>query len=721
MASEVTVSSTPDLVGWTSGPETRGTLTLVWSCVITIFACTWTVLHLNVPGRDEGPLTIVLRKIKWMTINIIFPEFIFAKAVCDLRLALEELREFDENVRENQTILGKWTSSEGWNTHEWSWEFEYPLWAHTLYQLLQLKPPPKGVKQEQPPLWILKALPLAFASSKSESQSDTEAQRPPYSEEPRESSSQTLSSISSFSSDSEVTSIRHNPHVTSSTEHEEASRVQTSEEALTVRFRTVQKWTVVHSYYAQMGGILYQSWTPSRDSPPQYYCCTASMLTARYSLFGYDRERIKNLFRNVILGTRDIGDKSKADWVLKGIAVAQVSWLILSVIVRSILDLPITQLEIATISFAVMAVLSYAANWWKPKDISYPTLLQTPLRSVYIIQGCKDHAQSFMLRLLSPTKVKQSTERIDGESQRVRNDVVWMETNMPLLFTLMAISSLGFGGLHCLAWNFKFPSQAELLCWRVATVVSAGLPALTLGISLVLHFLVTSFTDFALVSSLSRKLEPLNGLQSDFWKYMKEPNWDTFYRDAQSFLIRNPVGLRDWEKQPFEPKLDETHIHRPDWYLYHRCKNVQGHLADFVNKWEEVRRLTPYAARTSRDAWFRMGSATQAYMKAQVLDLWHGYEGFIKSEHGFNIPDLPDRSYIAFMLQAYDETEKEVPRWEKIERNCDRASLILTIVSGVVYTISRLTILVLLFTCLRETPAGVYQVTPWLNLLPNFS
>ncbi|KAG7041283.1 Major facilitator superfamily domain general substrate transporter protein [Colletotrichum scovillei] len=47
MATGAANTSTPDLVGWVAGPETRGTLTLVWSCVITIFACTWTVLHLN--------------------------------------------------------------------------------------------------------------------------------------------------------------------------------------------------------------------------------------------------------------------------------------------------------------------------------------------------------------------------------------------------------------------------------------------------------------------------------------------------------------------------------------------------------------------------------------------------------------------------------------------------------------------------------------------------
>ncbi|GAB1314002.1 hypothetical protein MFIFM68171_04212 [Madurella fahalii] len=66
-----------------------GTLSLVWT---TIFACTWTVLHLNVPGRNESAWRRGLRKTKWITINMLFFEFVFSKAVCDLRLALDELR-----------------------------------------------------------------------------------------------------------------------------------------------------------------------------------------------------------------------------------------------------------------------------------------------------------------------------------------------------------------------------------------------------------------------------------------------------------------------------------------------------------------------------------------------------------------------------------------------------------------------------------------------------
>jgi hypothetical protein len=36
-----------------SSPNTRGTLDILWSCVFTIIACTWTIQHLNIPEQRD--------------------------------------------------------------------------------------------------------------------------------------------------------------------------------------------------------------------------------------------------------------------------------------------------------------------------------------------------------------------------------------------------------------------------------------------------------------------------------------------------------------------------------------------------------------------------------------------------------------------------------------------------------------------------------------------
>lgn len=136
-----TLHMADDVVGWVAGPTERGTLAIIWSCLGTIFACTWTVLHLNIPGYNDTKCEKFLRKVKWMVINILFPEFIFFKAVCDLRLALQDLGELDESIGESL----KWTESNRFSdsggTHEWIWEVEYPPHAPLLYKILRLKLP----------------------------------------------------------------------------------------------------------------------------------------------------------------------------------------------------------------------------------------------------------------------------------------------------------------------------------------------------------------------------------------------------------------------------------------------------------------------------------------------------------------------------------------------------------------------------------------------------
>lgn len=42
------------------------------------------------------------------------------------------------------------------------------------------------------------------------------------------------------------------------------------------------------------------------------------------------------------------------------------------------------------------------------------------------------------------------------------------------------IGGVLFGGVHCLAWNFYFPSQVEATVWRICSVVITSLPLLSI-------------------------------------------------------------------------------------------------------------------------------------------------------------------------------------------------------------------------------------------------
>lgn len=106
---------------------------------------------------------------------------------------------------------------------------------------------------------------------------------------------------------------------------------------------------------------------------------------------------------------------------------------------------------------------------------------------------------------------------------------------------------------------------------------------------------------------------------------------------------------------------------------------------------------------------------------AEELSFWQDYENYVRRTHGIRDPETADHDWITFTLRAYKEAKEEGVWWHEFSGLLDKASLYLTIVSGVIYTVARLIILILLFTCLRETPADVYRVTPWINFLPNIS
>lgn len=83
VASGVNTTNATDsgqLEGWISQPNGRGTFDIIWSSLFTIFLCTWTSLHLNVPTLKEHYWQQCTRKFRWMVQAIMAPEFIVAFA-----------------------------------------------------------------------------------------------------------------------------------------------------------------------------------------------------------------------------------------------------------------------------------------------------------------------------------------------------------------------------------------------------------------------------------------------------------------------------------------------------------------------------------------------------------------------------------------------------------------------------------------------------------------
>jgi hypothetical protein len=96
-------SNSKSMVGYVPAPRSRGTISLLLSCLTTAFLCTWTVLHLDVPRSDNRRTkrASFLMKAAWMATAAILPEVVVARAVAeykDAREVQQELSSVDRGV-----------------------------------------------------------------------------------------------------------------------------------------------------------------------------------------------------------------------------------------------------------------------------------------------------------------------------------------------------------------------------------------------------------------------------------------------------------------------------------------------------------------------------------------------------------------------------------------------------------------------------------------------
>ncbi|KAH0428848.1 hypothetical protein CcaCcLH18_08835 [Colletotrichum camelliae] len=648
-ATKTNNATSEERVGWREGPNTRGTLNLVWSCGVTIFACTWTVMHLNVPSTEDTTMQRFLRRVKWMAINIVFPEFILSKAICDLRQALNELRQFDENLPKVTHQLTNIIRHEGGlqrdeepKVYQRSWKVEYPPYYKILYRFLRLEMPgsqatttsshdgtddliPSKVHQ------ICQTLGCNRKHSLSSNPNDT-TQRIPF-DNPKTPASEEVSAENS---------------------HQESSLSRNKTTGSFAGVEYPREWTVVHSYYAQMGGILTSEETSSPHG--RFQPLTATYLTSRYEWDAGSEHPLKHLE----LSQEDIQDKSKADFFLKGFAVLQITWLVLNVAVRAVTRLHVTQLEIATVAFAVMATLTYLASWWKPKDISTATKIHH-----YCHWRWNKKSETFPIVQISDWfrkpvyTVKKGCDFNLHEARRVPNDLTWMGDEGSAMVLLLSTSSLFFGGLHCIAWNFEFPSQAELIAWRTGCAIIALLPGIALAASTLSIRLETKRYDKRCEKILTEEFNKLPTMSHDWWKRLLDPCFMDLDRQVLlRYIVSINAGIKTWIQLFSEtpPQRQGAFCHGSqlcnsfDYFTFHR------HYRDFRRQWTKFLKngnLKPDEMESWRHA-FTVIARCWKDLGPSFPELWRRFEMFVSESCNDRTLDTQDSIYFNKLLDAFD-------------------------------------------------------------------
>jgi len=219
------------------------------------------------------------------------------------------------------------------------------------------------------------------------------------------------------------------------------------------------------------------------------------------------------------IAVRQLEALNRGDFLAKALALVQVTYLMIQLIARKLDGLPSAQLEIAALAFSASSMITYILCWNRPQGVESihimklnralseseiaqlaahgPQYLWTKFRSTYKfekeldLEPIPNDGMPYISRLmLIPQAVLSATGRND--------EIISLAIGALLGGTL-------FGGLHCLAWNFHFPTSGEALAWRICSVITSTLPSLSVGSGQLYRlcwFSCTGFTSATPISAL---------------------------------------------------------------------------------------------------------------------------------------------------------------------------------------------------------------------------
>jgi len=210
-------------------------------------------------------------------------------------------------------------------------------------------------------------------------------------------------------------------------------------------------WTTAHCFLAEMGGIRLVNdncrWTGGEGRCPREVQTNIGQISRLHKNGLLSREVVN-------LSAEDIADRSKADGLVKAIAIVQTLWFAAQCIGRAAQGLHLTALEIVTPGFVLCALVNYTMWYYKPLDVSHGVVASY---SCTLPDG--SHAPAL--------NMGNTRDGFLADPDPLRPG------GMALLVLLVV-----FGAVHCAAWNADFPTPSEGLLWRIAAAMTTGIPLL---------------------------------------------------------------------------------------------------------------------------------------------------------------------------------------------------------------------------------------------------
>jgi hypothetical protein len=291
------------------------------------------------------------------------------------------------------------------------------------------------------------------------------------------------------------------------------------------------QWTLAHGFFLQMGGfMLCESGRPVQTLVDVVFKRNKSETELIWNK--KETRLIWNIQEEVINPPRiteeDIQDRSKGDAISKTFIVLQTTWFVVQCIARWSQRLPVTELEVVTLGFAMLNGITYGLWWDKPQNVGRPIFLESkkarraasesvvepstagnttsqdaetksdplprqaePGKESWLRrklrQEIEEHPHSPSLLWHLPSRILHALVRplwkmIDDTTvTKMRVGMFYTAGNrgFEAEYATFAIGAL-FGSVHLLpSWSLHFSSHQEMWLWRVSAIIITAEPILT--------------------------------------------------------------------------------------------------------------------------------------------------------------------------------------------------------------------------------------------------
>ena len=203
------------------------------------------------------------------------------------------------------------------------------------------------------------------------------------------------------------------------------------------------------------------------------------------------------------LSADNIQDRSKEDLFAKSLALVQITWFLIQTITRLCQGLATTPLELMTFAFAISTGFTYFLLLDKPKDVG----------TSVTIPASRYASPQEMTRLAVAGPYSQ------GRGIWIPNYAVHAtrgQTPEKHLLLGASFSVLLLGAIHCIGWNFKYPTDVELWLWRASSIITAAVLPFMGAASLLYVLIVRVFKRYHLAMLDHHVFEVYGGVANGF-------------------------------------------------------------------------------------------------------------------------------------------------------------------------------------------------------------